>query len=448
MTEKRENSAIRLMGQQWFVGLLKILEERPNADMLSTQLQYWSRLEDVMAERPQLVPSVLGLAWHLRHHPQLAPLFMTEKDEIAEEVLVSIKPAGKSFNDIVVDHLQGAFRIRCEYKERAWLDAIDARKTKGQPTNKLFLLLAKIIIFAPIIAFLKRLRDKRRLRAYGHAGLFEAIKSFLKYERQFGVVDALTGFKTSYIPVYGQAIAGLTDSFSIECLSQLEIKKTKFVVGMARLFSSTVIEYAEKNKVSGAVNVCPLPADILVRERLGEVVGNALTEMSRDGLDLIKLIYKHSDIAKNVIIKASIYLGHDTWKLFLRDDLVLAIAACPMELVNRLGIDCLRVPINTSQALSSMPRASLIEEVLSLCESENKEGLLDWVTSKACSPVWWSLAADIKSVMKVNDGRIPSDTLKYLVSSAIQQFLQNGNSQIWLDSARKNAEQAGASSDR
>ena len=438
MTEKRENSALRLLGQQWFVGLLRFLEEHPDAGSLGSQLQYWSRLEDLMAERPQLVPSVLRLAWHSRHHPQLAHMFMTVNDEVAEDISSPIKPAGKSFDDIVVDHLQGAFRLRCEYKQRAWLNAQDERNKKKQAANKIFLALAKSILIAAIIGFIKRRRDKRRLRSYMHAGLFEAMKSFLKHERQFELIDALTEFRTAFVPIYGQALAGLTDGFSIGCLTQLEIRKTKLIVEFARLFASTVIEYVEKLKVSGADNVCPLPADILVRERLGELAGNTLTEISRDGLDLIKLILKHSDHAKSVIKKASVYLGHEVWKLFFRDDLVLAVAACPMELVNRLGVDCLRVPINTSNAIASMPRVHLIE-VLSLCESENKEGFYDWVTRNTCSPIWWSLVGDIKSVMKKNDGRMPSEILKSIVSSHVQQFLEIGSSRVWVDAARKNA---------
>ena len=162
-----------------------------------------------------------------------------------------------------------------------------------------------------------------------------------------------------------------------------------------------------------------------------------MTHATKGGLHLTKLMLKHRDIARDVVLKTCVPLGFHAWDLFGDTEALPAVAACPKYLAEVLGSNCLKVPLETSRALNALPRAQIIEELISTCRTEYPDYFMDWFTFRDCGPVWWLVVSDIKVIIRTNEGRLSSDALKECLKVYFPKFLQRGSPALWLKAAKE-----------
>jgi hypothetical protein len=202
MAERRQNGPVRAQAEQWFEALRAHLSADAGQNDVAERLKSWATLEDLMATAPRLLPHVLTMAWQLRGQPAFAELFKTASGKPAPDRVTALAPCGKSFDDVVLAHLQGSLRVYCVRRERAWLAAERARH---KPTG-----LATVKFLAPMLQRIKRQRDQDFLEHYPHTGLYLALKPFLRQPRQFELIEALAELPTRTVSILGNTIAGLT----------------------------------------------------------------------------------------------------------------------------------------------------------------------------------------------------------------------------------------------
>ena len=435
MTEKRSNPDCRSYAQDLYSALIKLLESNQGWLALAKDLMRWDTLDQLLKNQPKLFPGVFDLAWNFRDKAELSAFFQGESGAVVEEKTARIAALGKSFSEIIVYHLLSAMRLRCESREAAWLADKDYKGESEAPSGNLSALLNILYRAWPLRSF-KEWRKEQKLKNYPSRDLFDVIKNQLKYDEQFELIDALSKLPTERARILGSAILGLNNSFSIECLGDLETKKIQLIINLSNMFARTLIDYAASVAKSGEKYRCPLPIDLLTQDKVAELTGKTISEITKGGLHLTRRIYKHREEANDVIRKAGIFFGQAVWKLFADPDQIERIAACPKPLAAKLGGACVFVPLGTSKAINAIPRANLIEEIISKFSVQNPDGFQDWVTNPDCSNLWAGIALEIKAFMKKNSGST-SSLLDELVIHYEPKFLVKGRSHVWLDSVKK-----------
>jgi hypothetical protein len=435
MTEKRADPDLRSHAHDLYAALLKLLEADQSGVALAKDLLHWNTLDQLLQNQPKLFPCVFDIAWNLRHKPELNAFFQGEGGAVVEEKTAKIAPLGKSLSEIILYHLLSAMRLRCESREKAWL-ADRGYQSETEAPSGFFSAFLKILYRVPPIRSFKDFRKKQKLKNYPSRDLFDVIKNHIKYDEQFELMDALSKLPTERARILGSAILGLNNSFSIECLGDLDTKKLQFILNLSKLFATVLIEYAASVPKSGESYLCPLPIDLLAKDKVNELTGKTISEITKGGLHLTRLIYKHREEANDVMRKACIFYGQDVWKLFVNPDQIERIAACPKALAAKLGGACLFVPLRTSTAFKAIPRANLIEEMIEKFSDRNANGFQDWVTNPDCSPLWETIASDVKSFLKKNSGSI-SSLLDEIINQYEPKFLLKGRSDVWLESVKQ-----------
>lgn len=406
MAERRQNGDVRSHAEQWYEALRTHLGADGARSDITERLKSWATLNDVMATAPRLVPHVLMMAWQLRAQPAMAGLFQTSSGKLADDRGTPLSPGGKSFDDTVLAHLHGALRVYCGLRERQWLAA---ERERHKPTG-----LATIKVLKPLMQRIRRERDEDLLERYPHYRLYPALKSFLRHQRQFELIEAFAELPTRMVPLLGNTISGLTRDPSIRSIAALESAKCKLVVELARLFADTVIKHADAARAAGA----PPPAiePPAVRDNLGLIAGTALDHLTVNGLHLAKAIVNVRDIARDVTIKLAAPMGYAFWNVFADPDAALNVGHAPMPLANVLGVDTVRVHRKTSDALKSIKTPRLIEDVIgALVQIGGRESLLTWAASESCAELWGRIQAELNQhIEEGKDGALtPSAILAY-----------------------------------
>lgn len=381
MNERRANQPVRAQAQQWYDALRTHLAGAQND--LAERLRTWATLDDLLAQYPRLVPPLLMMAWQLRHDPGFAPHFQTASGEVAESPTTPLKPCGKSFDKVVLAHLQGAMRTYCARQEDLWLAT---EKTRHQPSW---------VVTAPVIGtFMRRAlgqRDEDIVRHYPQHGLYLALKPWLRHPSQFALIEALATLPTAMVAILGDTTAGLSIESSIRNLAALETRKCKFIVGLARLYAETVIAEADAAQAGGATG--PGAA-------LAEIAGTALSQLTIDGLHLAKGAIAVREIAPDVVVKMTGPMGHGLWRVFASAEAATNIALCPAALARAIGEAATRVNRKTSEALNAIPDKRIIATVVTaLSGAAGPDALAAWAASPLCATAWLRIGTEVKKIL-------------------------------------------------
>jgi hypothetical protein len=413
MNERRTNQPVRQQAQQWFDALRTHLAGEAAQNDVAERLKHWATLDDVLGDCPQLLPPLLTMAWQLRHLPAFTALFQTSAGALAEDTKTALKPCGKSFDQVVLAHLQGAMRVYCVRQEEAWL-AHEKTRTKPNPLTKLPLL-------GGLIKRLLRQRDEDLVRNYPQHGLYQMLKPWLRYPHQFALIEALATLPTSTVAILGDATRGLTSDAAIRNLAALESRKCKFVTGLARLFTETIIKAAEEARAAGrSFTLEPEP----VPSNAAEITGQALCHLTVDGLHLSKGAVGVRESARDIVIKMSLAMGYDMWRVFATQDSALNVAHCPAPLARALGGNTVHVHRKTSEALNALPDQHLIEGiVVGLYNGAGADALARWAANPACASGWQRIATEIKqTITQRGQGAVTAEGASSFAQSLIPTF--------------------------
>lgn len=387
--ERRVNKPVREAAQKWFDALREHLAGDAAQTDVTERLKTWKTIEDLMADRPALLPAIFTMAWRLRDQPAFVDLFKSADGKPVEDTTKPIAPSGKSYDDIVLAQLQGAMRVYCYRQEQAWL-AIE--KERHKPTG-----LATVGWLAPVLKLLKKPDDQ--LANYQQRGLYLTVKPFLRHTSQFALIEAMATLPTSIASILSRTIVGLNNDASIRNLGALESRKCKFVTELAFLLAKTLVDETAAAKAAGMPPPAPGFAPEPVPENSAEIAGRALSHLAVDGLHLAKATILHRDHARAVVTKMSAPMGYTLWGLFADGDAVANIAACPAPLAKIIGAEAARAQKKSSDAINSLPSPAHIEAAITaLYAAGGREGLAAWITSPNCVSAWGRLAADIKQL--------------------------------------------------
>ena len=410
--ERRANQPIRDQAQKWFEALRGHLAAGAAQNDITERLKTWATLEDVLADCPPLLPPLLKMAWQLRHQPTFSEWFQTSAGAVAEETSAPLMPCKKSFDEVVLSQLHGAVRLYCLRQEQAWLAAEKARYQPGA--------LEKFPFIAALILRLKKRRDRDILAHYPQRGLYLALKPFLRSPAQFSLIEALATLPTSTVGIFKDATRGLNLDSSIRNLAALEGRKCKFVTDLARVFAETLIENAEATGVSSSgAHIAPVKAN------RAEIVGGALSQLTRDGLHLAKGAIAVREQAKDIVAKMAVPMQYDMWRVFSDTEGAMSIALCPAVLARALGENAMRVPRRTSEALHTIPDTRVIDAVLlALLASGSKDDVIRWAITPACATAWERLANDFKqAVTQRNEAALTESAIAAYCAQLAPKFI-------------------------
>jgi hypothetical protein len=401
--DRRVNKPVREAAQKWFDALREHLAADAAQTDVTERLKSWKTIEDLMADRPALLPAIFVMAWRLRDQPAFVELFKSPDGKPVEDTTKPIAPSGKSYDDIVLAQLQGAMRVYCFRQEQAWL-AIE--KDRHKPSG-----LATVAWLAPFLHLFKQPEDQ--LANYPQRGLYLTVKPFLRHTSQFALIEALAQLPTSIASILGRTIVGLNVDASIRNLGALESRKCKFVAELAFLLAKTLVDEAAAAKAAGTPPPNPGFAPEPVPENSPEIAGRALAHLAVDGLHLAKAAILHRDHARAVVTKMSVPMGYAMWTVFADGDAVANIAACPAPLAKIIGAEAARAQRKSSDALNSLPSPAHIDAaVAALHAAGGREGLVAWTVSAACVSAWGRLAAEIKQLdQKAGKGGLSADAV-------------------------------------
>jgi len=413
MNDRRINEPVRQQAQQWFEALRAHLAAAEAQNDVAERLKTWTTLEDVLADCPRLLPPLLSMAWQLRHLPAFEPLFQTTGGILAEATSDTLKLSGKSFDQVVLAHLQGAMRLFCANQEKAWL-AHEKSRDKPNPLTKL------PVIGGLVLRILKR-RDEDIVRNYPQHDLYPTLKPWLRYPHQFALIEALAALPTGTARILGDATRGLFSDPAIRNIAALESRKCKLVTDLARTFADCILTAAEAARAAGqSFNMQPEP----VPSNKADIVGVALCHLTQDGLHLSKGAVGVREHARDIVTKMSVAMGYDMWKVFGSQEWALNIAHCPAPLARVLGGNAVNVHRKTSEALGAVSDQRITEAVVfELLNAAGYEALARWAANPACASGWLRIPTEIKQTMEQNgDAAVTPEFVAALAQTLLQSF--------------------------
>jgi hypothetical protein len=253
---------------------------------------------------------------------------------------------------------------------------------------------------ARFLRVVRRQRDEDLLEHYPQHGLYLALKPYLRHRNQFALVEALASLPTRTVAILGPATRGLIFDSSIRNLAALETAKCKFVTMLARAFADTVIADAGAPTPPvpmAKANIEPRPTS----DNLHDLVGASLSHLAVDGLHLAKAALAVRDVARDIVVKLSVPLGHGLWKVFADQEAALNVARCPAAAVAVVGADAVRVHRKTADALNALTDTRLVEVVMgALATAASREDLVAWMASPACATAWERMSGEINGHAK------------------------------------------------
>lgn len=247
-SQPREKRVPRLREQaQAAYEILAALLGRTGGKGLAADLAALPTVNDVMRQRPEMVGTLLDLAWSLKGNKAFEPFFKsTETGQVVDGKNEPLAPCGRTFHEIEIAHLQGAARLHFEQCETDWAErrvrqakqrhAKDRAKAKGSLGGRLKTGMKDLLGSQPEFS-----AEEFRAQYPGH-GLYEELKPHLKRPSQFRFITEYARLTRAQAERLGSLITTLEDREAVQRLAQLKPEDISQVTGIARVHAAVLLK--------------------------------------------------------------------------------------------------------------------------------------------------------------------------------------------------------------
>lgn len=384
--ERRRNHSLRHQAQAWFEALQRQFAEIEGAETIATLMKGWKKTEDVMRAYPALVPLFLDMAWRSRKSPAFADLFRTESGEVAETPAEILVLSQKSFDEIVIAHLQGTMRLTCERRRNEWL-AVERERRRSA--------LSKMpVVGATLrgIGLLSPVKTEVLLADYPQKGLYDVLKPVLCRREQFALVEALAVLPARTATLLGPVIGVLDSPEVIRTLSDLDKGMVKIAIEMAETYVQAVEAAAPKTETTKSENADPAspPVDFATPR------GAALSAMLRPGPHFVAMAADNRELAREAIMKFAPVIQSEIWTISADAETLRRIAECPAGVAANLQALTVWMNAHVSLALSEITDARVATSAMEVLRAgADSEVFLSWIREETYLSAWKQLVAHL-----------------------------------------------------
>lgn len=374
--ERRACPELRVQAQKGYETLLALLEKAGRGDFID-KLGNRRRVDEVLADLPEVVPALLDMVWELRDTPQFRPLFAARdgggtvktRDE-------PIAPCGRTFAEIVRAHLMGATRIYLDRLERAWAEkeakreaarhakeeARERRSLGGrlsQATRKLF--------------SGEQTFDARDFRdRYPGHGVYLLIKPYLREEWQFSMVRAYGRLRTRQAEALGSLITFFRTPEELEPVLALKSADISVVRGVARAFAEVKLGVREGRAVRSRSKTSTAEQRKLeeMEPQIAELESATFEALVTEHSASLETILKQGASVDDLVRRLVPTFGDEVWRLFAEPDRLRNVMNVPDHVAPALGRLTQHVPPQISRMIEQIANRELGRDLLVFAAEE------------------------------------------------------------------------------
>lgn len=374
--ERRTCPELRIHAQKGYEVLLALLEKAGRGDFID-KLGNRRKVDDVLADLPEVVPALLDMGWELRASPQFAPLFQAQDGSgTVSDRGTPIAPCGRSFDEVVRAHLMGATRIYLDRLERAWAEkeakreaarhAKEEARERKSLSGRLSVATRKLLSGDPVFEA-RDFRDK-----YPGHGVYALIKPYLREEWQFTMVRAYGRLRTRQAEALGSLITFFKTPEELEPVLALKSADISVVRGVARAFAEVKLGVRD-----GKANKSRSKTSAAEQRKLDEM------EPQIAGLEsaTFESLVTHHSVGLQTILKqgASVdqlvrrltpIFGDEVWRLFAEPDRLRNVMNVPEHVAPALGRLSQHVPPSISRMVEQIANRELGRDLLVFAAEE------------------------------------------------------------------------------
>jgi hypothetical protein len=409
--------------------LLRGLLEQAGYQDLVDRIAQWETVDEVMVSSPEIVPTLLKLAWELRHDGAFKDLFQAiDGSGIVEDKAHPIAPCSRSYAQIVQSHLLACVRLGLDRAERVWA-VKEARRAKArwrkQQENAPKSLLKGLFkrekepVFDPA-DFRKRFPGN---------GLNELLKPHLKRVDQFPMIPAYIQLSTAQAKVLGDLLEQFNKPAQILFLASLTEGDISVLRNCARTYASWKL-FPPKPKKRPNQEDEPFTEEMeqaLVAEE-ATVFRNLLANHHK----AMEKLKEMGPSAEKLIRTVAPIFGDRTWDIFADETALSNVINTPEHLVRALGPACRYVPPSLSEVFLQMNDQEIIKDILQFCrEAFKEEEFAFYLSDPSRFPVWVGLPKKFNNNFKYQRDAMKSNLIRNendlrTVSGGIFESLRQG----------------------
>ena len=380
--ERRACPELRQQAQKGYEVLLALLEKAGHSEFID-KLGNRRRVDDVLGELPEVVPSLLDMVWELRDSPQFRPFFQAAGGGgTVSDRETPIAPCGRTFAEVVRAHLMGAARIYMDRLEKAWAvkeakreaarhakeEARERKSLGGRLSQATRKLISGDPTFEPA-----DFREK-----YPGHGVYMLIKPYLREEWQFTMVRAYARLRTRQAEALGSLITFFKTPEELEPVLALKSADISVVRGVARAFA----EVRNGVGMASATSAKPGPNS---RSKISAAEQRRLDEMepaiaALESRTFEALVTEHSTGLETILKQgASVdtlvrrltpVFGDEVWRLFAEPDRLRNVLNVPEHVAPALGRLSQHVPPAISRMIEQISNRELGRDLMVFAAEE------------------------------------------------------------------------------
>ncbi|KAA5605501.1 hypothetical protein F1188_11445 [Roseospira marina] len=444
-SERRTNPVLRPAVQAVFDRLLTVLRKARRSEVLDL-IGGAERVDDVLRNYPDHVPTFLELAWQLRAQPDFVVFFRasgSRGDGPVQDRSTPIAPCDLTFDQIGRSLLTGAARLVFERRERAWAERRAkqeaARRSKRREAG------AKGPLSSRLISPLKTMfegdhdLDPAHLRAHypGH-GLFAVLRPYLVEPWQFAFLEQYARLGTAQAKVLGHLIWRVRAPEMLETLISLDVEELSVIQAACRAFAETTLGVPPDQGPRWELKGKAARDRDRIEEQIAAEVSTTLDAIVLRHPGALDAIREMGLSARREVRRLTQVYGADIWMVFEQPDRLHNARNVPDHLLRVLGPLCHRVPPDVSAILGHIRDRTLARDLITLAREDlGDEVLAGYLADPVRKPIWNTLPAKFNNAYKYQPDATPGlgapnnrESLR-LIGAGIFQSLRLGHLEIF-----------------
>ncbi|SDH11387.1 hypothetical protein [Roseospirillum parvum] len=406
-SDVREKRVPRLREQaQGAYELLVALLSRAGSQGMAADIAALPTVNDVMAQRPEMVGSLLELAWGLRTNKAFEPFFLSaETGQVVETKSQPLAPCGRTFHQIEIAHLQGAARLYFERCEIAWAErrarqarqrhAKDRAKAKGSLGGRLRTGMKELLGGQPEF-------DPQEFRAqYPGHGLYQQLKPHLKRPSQFKFITEYARLSRGQAERLGPLITALEDQAAVERLAQLKPEDISQLMGIARAHAAVLLKLdnrVTKQRASAKPGARPQKQAPELTEEEARVLeskaGEVFVDLILHHMNALDGLRNAGTQAPTLVRRLTPIFGSRTWSLFADAKSLQNVIDTPDHLRKVLGPLMASFTPGMSRIFEQINDPEIAKDILVAAREHIPDPeLVKLFNDPGLEPIWSSLPA-------------------------------------------------------
>ncbi|GEO82900.1 hypothetical protein [Pararhodospirillum oryzae] len=395
--------------QQGFLLLREILERAGRPD-LAARLATWGTVDDLMLDSPELVPSLLGLAWEMRADAAFGELFKAEEGgAVVDSQDQPIAPCGRTYQQVIHSHLYASTRLAIEQADRTWAvreaKRARARWRKEQATAR-----------RSLLKMFRKPRepdfDPAEFRAKSpKRGLYEALKPYLTTPDQFSLAQSYALLTTAHIRVLGDLLPTFTRPEQIAFLAALTEGDVYVLRRCARIYGEWKLGLRRPKRPRPGTEPPPVSEEDEAR-LIGEEAAIFRELMAHHHAAIEELKVMGPNAERLIDLVAPVF-GDSIWSVLGDKQALHNVVNTPEHLMASLGPFCRYVTPAVSEIWLQMNDQEIIVDILKFArETFREKEFAYYLADPSRLVVWSSLPAKFNNNFKYQRDAMKSNLIR------------------------------------